>query len=133
MIMNHLSTLLPTLCVLLLVSCTSGSDPEPVGENPDWNIPLEIHVQSYFKDDRVRIELDEQVIFDGQASTSALLGVAERLVLKRDSGSHLLSVTVNSAVHTEEPFLLENALYIGIGYHDEKVTFRFSDERFVYD
>lgn len=131
--MNHRSIFLAILCGLLLVSCSSESQPGPTAENPNWNIPLNIHLQSYYKDASVRVVLDGQVIFSGEISTSALLGVAERLSMKRDSGSHFISVTVDGRDYGEDQFLLEKDLYIGIGYHDGEVTFRYSDEPFIYD
>ena len=126
--------------LFLLAACSEATDPAEE-QNADWTIPLEVHLQANFENDLVRVELDRKVIFNDRATTGALLGFAERLKLKRDSGTHSLRVVVNNNVLHEESFDLQDTLYIGVGYvlpiniyvNRKEIKFRFSEEPFRYD
>ena len=87
-----------------------------LGENRQ---AFEVHLQSSFEDDHVRVEIDGQVVFDGRVTTAHVAGLAERIKLERPTGRHRIRVIVNDLEAVEKRFRLNERLTVAVQYYAE--------------
>ncbi|MGI9175509.1 MAG: hypothetical protein ACR2GR_09360 [Rhodothermales bacterium] len=80
---------------------------------------FEVHLQSTFKQDHVRVEIDGHVVFDGRVTSDPLVGGAEVIKLERPTGMRRIRVTVNDSEVAEERFKLEERLTVAVQYYAE--------------
>ena len=80
---------------------------------------FEVHLQSSFDQDHVRVELDGRTVFDGRVTTAHVAGLAERIELERPTGTHRIRVTVNDLEAVEKRFKLDERLTVAVQYYAE--------------
>ncbi|MCG8603684.1 hypothetical protein MJD09_01610 [bacterium] len=95
---------------------------------------LGIDFQDGFSDDTVVVRVDGQVIFQKKGvNTDYSLGRADSVEIRVKEG------TVNVDVHVPSRNLSDTAalevstkVYLGVSINDDKISFRISDEMFLY-
>lgn len=99
---------------------------------------LGVDVQSSFDQAHVRIQIDGFEILNKTLQTNYVLSFCSpdgRVVTKKRTGSHTITVWVNNTFSTTEIFQLENDLYIGVNYNPAThgISFIYSNSPFLYD
>lgn len=97
-----------------------------------------IDVQTQFNNDKVQIFIDGEEILNKQLTTLDVLGVClpngvvHKIV---HEGKHKLKVEVNGSASKTEKFTLKEDIYIGVNYDRTtgEITYKFQDEKFMYD
>ena len=94
---------------------------------------LEIHLQDFFEV-HARVEVDQQVVFEGEVTADSFSGPAEVIPVDLSTGSHELVVTVNGTVEAKTSFGTESTSVIGVRYNaaDARVQFVFYTEPPLY-
>jgi hypothetical protein len=95
---------------------------------------LVIDFQDGFSDDTVVVQVDGQVIFHKKGvNTDYSLGRADSVEIQVHEGSVNVDVTVPSR-HLSDTVALEvsTKIYLGVSIIDDRISFRVSDELFLY-
>lgn len=82
---------------------------------------FEIHLQSNFDDDHVRVEIDRVLVFEGHVKTNHILGLAELIELQWPEGMHSIKVTVNGLENAAKTFDLNRPLFVLVGYYTDHI------------
>lgn len=105
-------------CAATLLGCErSANGPATL----EYKRAFEIHLQSYFRGESVRIEMDGQPLFNKAVTTNPVLGLAEIINLEKPVGEHHIKVVVNDAEERETNFVLDCKLYVGIRYSRDAI------------
>lgn len=107
--------LVPVLALVLavLAGCDSAVVTPPAGPES-----LRVDFQTVFDDDRVRVELDGALVFDGRVTTDGALSLAESVDLSIPEGAHDLRVEVGGA-SAEAAFVAGDIVFVAVGYDPE--------------
>jgi hypothetical protein len=95
---------------------------------------LRIDIGSFYQNDFVSIQLDDNVVFSDSVSTNAILGVAEILVFEYPIGKYEITVNVNGTIkkekfrHNEDRFV-----YISFDKPSSEITISYPSEKYVYE
>lgn len=134
--------LVSALCALALLVLGAGCELLPVNSSSPNAQAFEVHLQNNFDEDRVRVEIDGEVVFNDRVSTDYLWSLAEVVVLKAPEGKRRLRVVVNGSEEGKAQFNLDKKLYIGVRYYKEPIpsleipegiVMDVSEEEFIYD
>jgi hypothetical protein len=117
---------------LAALSCKkeSGQSPEP-GNGEEYK--LNVHLWNHFDDDLVCVLIDGDEIFKGKVTTNYVLSLAGYTSSMRISGSHTVTIKVNSLVVGSKTISLNSELWVGVTYEAGKFSFRESQTPFLYD
>ncbi len=103
---------------------------------------FEVHLNNGFDDDRVRVEIDGQTVFDERVTTDDVWSLAEVLKLQRPEGTHHIRAVVNGSEEGAASFELDRELFIHVRYYREAlpshgipegVVIEIREHRPVYD
>ena len=136
--------------VLILFACSGSNRPTDSEEESIIKIPLEVHLQSGFDKNRVRVEIhtgfSEFVngeanawigvtpLFNEVVTTFPALGLAEIVRTTMESGQHSIKVVVEDSIEVQSVFDLQDTLFIGVNYvSGSELTLNFSEDQFMYD
>jgi hypothetical protein len=92
--------------ILFILSCEAPS--ERITRSHD----LHIIIQALFDNDQVRVDLDNQTVFDGTVTTGSIVAVAEWLTLESEEGMHLIRFFINGEFGAETRFELNTTHYV---------------------
>lgn len=96
---------------------------------------LAVDLQLTFEKDHVQVLIDNQLLYDDQATTIHTLSLAKSIGTTNTDGSHHITVVINNKTTVIDSFEQHSNLYIGVTYDKalNKVSFRYSPTRFAYD
>jgi hypothetical protein len=99
-------------------------------------VPLvQVHIQEWFQQDAIELQLDDRVVFSGSV-TSSRAGLAAWFDASLQPGEYRLTVRLLSKQETAVlDFSVADTLYIGVGYDvgsGEHLSFRTSRSGFTY-
>ena len=123
--MTRLTILL--LAMFLLTGCgsdTSAPEPQRI---------LEVHLQTWFADTPVRVEVNEMPVLDARITTGSILAFAAIVRVHVDDGRHLLEVKADDITGVIETVVPDTS-YIGVCYNatEHHLTFIPSKRPFAY-
>lgn len=107
-----------------LLIIAAGCQVLPVENEPECSNcdrSFEVHINSNFDNDRVRIEIDGLTVFNERVTTNPVLSLAEIIELKRPAGVHRIRVVVNGSKAGEKTFSLDQKLYIQVRFYPEAI------------
>jgi hypothetical protein len=119
--------LLIPLAVLLLISCRKTNNPTVYS--------LGVDMQETFKQDNVRVYIDNQPLLSKELTSNHVLGLAGSVSTVNTEGNHTIKVVVNDNTVTTQNFTQHGDLYIGIKLNQTSnaVSFVYSTRKFMYD
>ena len=131
--------LLPGL--FLSLSCNSTTEVQPSNEEESSTLAkvCQIHLQAWFSQTDVYVNVDSSRIFQGNVSTGSTLGYAAIIPVQVSKGTHTLGVFIWSSALSAKPtdttFTIADTLYIGVNFDERagKVTFIYQTTPFLYD
>lgn len=95
---------------------------------------LRIDIGSFYQNDFVSIQLDDNVVFSDSVSTNTILGVAEILVFEYPIGKYEITVNVNGIIKKEKFRHNEGRfVYIAFDKPSSEITISYPSEKYVYD
>jgi hypothetical protein len=102
---------------------------------PAAEFDLGVDLQSNYKEDHVQVFIDDQSLFNSMASTNNILSLAGSIATTNTEGRHSIKVIINDSTTVTEEFEQQSDLYIGVVFNKDlqKVSFRYSPTKFVYD
>jgi len=96
---------------------------------------VHIHLQNGFDHDFVRVGVDGSTVFEDTVTTNQVLGFAHGINLEKENGLHSIILNINNTGGAIDTFLLENELWIGVGYVDttNNTTIEYSGLPYIYE
>lgn len=103
---------------------------------------LQIHLRNSFENDRVRVKLDDNVVYNGRVTTDDVWSLAEIVELRPRPGRHVLDVMINGSYKASETIDLDRPTYVHVHFNPETIpalgiqegiVVNISDQRPMYD
>ena len=125
----HLAPLV--LAAFLVAGCDSTGITLPSGPQP-----LTVDLTARFDNDLVRIELDDELIYEERVTTEDVLSLAARATFEIPEGRHRVRVEVGGRASASAEFTAGETVFVSV-FHDpgeDDVDLTLSDEVFCcYD
>ena len=100
--MNLLSV--PCLFAMLVGSLILTSCSESGVNHNEEEVPLHVHIESWFQNDGVMIRIDNELVFNEEVTTNPSLGLAKTIDLNVSSGEHRIEARMNDRIIVSETF-----------------------------
>jgi len=82
---------------------------------------VEVHLQTQFRGEQIRVDIDGQKLFGQAVTTNDVLGLAEIIKLEMLQGRHEIKIIINGRFQQKASFKLDCKLYIGVTYYRDAV------------
>jgi hypothetical protein len=112
----------------LMMACRKNNGPAA-------KFDLGVDLQSTFSEDHVQVLIDNELLYDNLATTNHVLSLAKSIGTTNTEGKHHITLVVNNRTTVIDSFEQHANLYIGVSFDSalNKVSFRYSPTKFVYD
>ena len=114
--------------LIFFIGCSAKDPTEPSNQE------FEIHLQTWYSNTPVEVDLDNSLIMKDTISTGAIIAVAKIIPVTVSTGNHKLCVVANETSEHMELFEIRSKLYVGVIYNPTQsyISFNFQTEKFLY-
>ncbi len=121
---TKLSVFLVLFFSFLFIKCEDGTEPKTKQAEI-----FQIHLQTEFKNNYVRVKFDQENVFDDTVSTNSNMSYAAIISLDVSQGQHYIQVLVDNDIQGDTTLIVGDSLYVLVRFDNSKKIIDFSTRK----